>query len=195
MAKDKYKPVKKAIKKAAKKMKKKEQKRDKMKVKYDKEKDVYYIMVDGKRYLLKQKVTPRKLRTRVAKNVLAEHIKNHLRSDENLILDRCILDGYVYTKYQVANGKVSEQVLHAFNGVYALLMNKLDYIFYTDPADVKLVDDGERSMDFAFRQDIIALFEDLIMHKMSPCNKKKVVWLSGTVDQRMKIIEKYLNEK
>ena len=76
MAKDKYKPVKKAIKKAAKKMKKKEQKRDKMKVKYDKEKDVYYIMVDGKRYILKQKVTPRKLRTRVAKNVLADHIKN-----------------------------------------------------------------------------------------------------------------------
>ena len=76
MAKDKYKPVKKAIKKAAKKMKKKEQKRDKMKVKYDKEKYVYYIMVDGKRYLLKQKVTPRKLRTRVAKNVLSDHIKN-----------------------------------------------------------------------------------------------------------------------
>ena len=50
--------------------------------------------------------------------ILAEHIKNHLRSDENLILDRCILDGYVYTKYQVLNGKVSEQVLHAFNGVY-----------------------------------------------------------------------------
>jgi hypothetical protein len=76
MAKDKYKPVKKAIKKAAKKMKKKEHKRDKIKVKYNKEKDVYYIMVDGKRYILKQKVTPRKLRTRVAKNVLAEHIKN-----------------------------------------------------------------------------------------------------------------------
>ena len=74
MAKDKYKPVKKAIKKAGKKMKKKEQKRDKMKFKYDKEKDVYYIMVDGKRYLLKQKVTPRKLLTRVAKNGLAEHI-------------------------------------------------------------------------------------------------------------------------
>ena len=45
--------------------------------------------------------------------ILAEHIKNHLKPDENLILDRCILDGYVYTKYQVGNRKVSEQVLHA----------------------------------------------------------------------------------
>jgi hypothetical protein len=127
--------------------------------------------------------------------ILAEHIKNHLRSDADLILDRCILDGYVYTKYQVVNGKVSNQVLHAFNGVYALLMNKLDYIFYTDPADVKLIDDGERSMDYKFREDIIAMFEDLIIYKMSPVNRDKIVRLSGTVDERMEIIGEYLNGK
>ena len=127
--------------------------------------------------------------------ILAEHIKNHLRSDENLILDRCILDGYVYTKYQVVNGKVSGQVLHAFNGVYSILMDKLDYIFYTDPSDVKLVDDGERSVDFKFREDIIAMFEDLITYKMSPTNREKIVRLSGTVEERMKIIGEYLNGK
>lgn len=126
--------------------------------------------------------------------ILAEHIKNHLRSDENLILDRCILDGYVYTKYQVVNGKVSDQVLHAFNGVYSILMDKLDYIFYTDPADVKLVDDGERSVDFKFREDIIAMFEDLISYKMSPANRKKIIRLSGTVEERLKTIDGYLNE-
>lgn len=124
--------------------------------------------------------------------ILAEHIKNHLRGDENLILDRCILDGYVYTKYQVLYGKVKEDVLQAFNGVYNVLMDKLDYIFYTDPADVKLVDDGERSVDFKFRDDIIKLFEDVITYKMSPKNKEKIVRLSGTVEQRMKTLEKYL---
>jgi thymidylate kinase len=124
--------------------------------------------------------------------ILAEHIKNHLRQDENLILDRCILDGYVYTKYQVVNRKVSEQVLHAFNGVYSVLFDKLDYIFYTDPSDVKLVDDGERSIDLNFRSDIIDLFEDLISYKMSPKNKEKIIRLKGSVEQRMKTIEKYL---
>jgi len=124
--------------------------------------------------------------------ILAEHIKNHLKPDENLILDRCILDGYVYTKYQVVNGKVSEQVLHAFNGVFAVLFDKLDYIFYTDPSDVKLVDDGERSVDYKFRDDIIFLFEDLITYKMSPKNREKVIRLSGTVEERMKTIEEYL---
>jgi nicotinamide riboside kinase len=124
--------------------------------------------------------------------ILAEHIKNHLKPDENLMLDRCILDGYVYTKYQVVNGKVSEQVLHAFNGAFGVLVDKLDYIFYTDPSDVKLVDDGERSVDYKFRDDIIVLFEDLITYKMSPKNREKVIRLKGSVEQRMKIIEKYL---
>ena len=126
--------------------------------------------------------------------ILAEHIKNHLRPDENLILDRCILDGYVYTKYQVNNGKVSEQVLHAFNGVYSVLIDKLDYIFYTDPSDVKLVDDGERSVDYKFRDDIIDIFESLITYKMSPTNREKVIRLSGSVEERMKTIEKYLKQ-
>jgi nicotinamide riboside kinase len=124
--------------------------------------------------------------------ILAEHIKNHLRAEENLMLDRCILDGYVYTKYQVDNGKVSEQVLHAFNGVFGALFDKLDYIFYTDPADVKLVDDGERSVDLNFRSDIIEMFENLIDYKMSPKNRKKIIRLSGTVAQRMEKIKEYL---
>jgi hypothetical protein len=126
--------------------------------------------------------------------ILAEHIKNHLRSDENLMLDRCILDGYVYTKYQVVNEKVSEQVLHAFNGVFGVLVDKLDYIFYTDPSDVKLVDDGERSIDVKFRDDIIDLFEDLITYKMSPKNREKVIRLKGSVEKRMQTIEKYLKQ-
>jgi thymidylate kinase len=124
--------------------------------------------------------------------ILAEHIKNHLRPEDNLMLDRCILDGYVYTKYQVMNGKVKEDVLHAFNSVFNLLFDKLDYVFYTDPLDVKLVDDGERSVDLNFRKTIINLFDDLITYKMSSKNREKVIKLSGTVEERMQTVEKYL---
>jgi hypothetical protein len=111
------------------------------------------------------------------------------------MLDRCILDGYVYTKYQVNQGKVKEDVLHAFNGVYSVLMDKLDYIFYTDPSDVKLVDDGERSVDYKFRDDIINLFEDLIEYKMSPKNREKIIRLKGSVEKRMQTIEKILKRE
>jgi nicotinamide riboside kinase len=126
--------------------------------------------------------------------ILAEHIKNHLRTEENLILDRCILDGYVYTKYQVDNEKVNHSVLEAFNAVFSTLFNKLDLVFYTDPSDVKLVDDGERSTDKDFRADVIDIFEDLIGYKMSPWNRDKVVRLSGSVEERMKTIKKYLKQ-
>jgi len=126
--------------------------------------------------------------------ILAEHIKNHLKVDENLMLDRCILDGYVYTKYQVNKSKVSHSVLEAFNGVFNVLFDKLDYVFYTDPSDVKLVDDGERSVDFKFRDDIIDMFEDIITYKMSSKNKEKIIRLKGSVDQRMKTIDKYLKQ-
>ncbi len=126
--------------------------------------------------------------------ILAEHIKNHLRADENLMLDRCILDGYVYTKYQVDQDKVAHNVLEAFNGVFNTLFDKLDYVFYTDPSDVKLVDDGERSANSKFRNDIIEIFEDIITYKMSPKNKQKVIRLKGSVEKRMQTIEKYLKQ-
>ena len=83
---------------------------------------------------------------------------------------------------------------YAFNGVFGVLMDKLDYVFYTDPSDVKLVDDGERSVDFKFRDDIIDLFEDLILYKMSPRNREKIIRLKGSIEQRMKTIEKYLKQ-
>ena len=125
--------------------------------------------------------------------ILAEHIKNHLLPGENLILDRCILDGYVYTKYQVNNGKVSQTILDAFNAVFNNLLDRIDIVFYTDPSDVDLIDDGERSADIKFRDDIIEIFESIIQYRLSPKNKEKIVRLKGTVEERMKIIDKYLN--
>jgi thymidylate kinase len=124
--------------------------------------------------------------------ILAEHIKNHLLPYENLILDRCVLDGYVYTKYQVSNGKVDFKVLDAFKDCFGLLFDKLDYVFYTDPKDVDLEDDGERSVNQVFREDIIEIFENILEYKLSEAHKAKIIKLSGTVEQRLEIIKQIL---
>lgn len=126
--------------------------------------------------------------------ILAEHIKNHLIAGENIILDRCILDGYCYTKYQVLNKKVPQSILDAYNAVFCTLFNKLDIIFYPDPSDVELVDDGERSANIQFREDMINIFEEIITYKLSPDKKEKIVRLKGTVEERMQTIEKYLKQ-
>lgn len=124
--------------------------------------------------------------------ILAEHIKNHLLPYENMILDRCILDGYVYTKYQVERGKIDESVLNIFKSSFGLLYDKLDYIFYTDPKDVELEDDGERSSNVQFRDDITNIFEEIMTYKLSEAHKNKIIKISGSVEERLQLIENYL---
>jgi len=68
--------------------------------------------------------------------------------------------------------------------IYNSLYDKYDIIFYTDPADVELVDDGERSADKKFRNDIINSFEDRIKEL------NNVVVLTGTVEERLDTVKK-----
>jgi nicotinamide riboside kinase len=79
---------------------------------------------------------------------------------DGIILDRCIVDGLVYTEWLYEQGKVSKWVLDYAKEIYKLLLPKLDFILYTDP-NIPLVDDGERSINVGFRKDIINKFDSL----------------------------------
>ena len=124
--------------------------------------------------------------------ILSEHLKNHTYP-ESYILDRCILDGYIYSSCLSRRGVVSEWVTTYACELLNLLVCNLDIIFYTQPEDVRLVSDGTRSIDFKFRQDIINRYEDLFAQDYWWMDK--VVRLSGTVDERMDTILRTVNEK
>ena len=124
--------------------------------------------------------------------ILSEHLRNHTYP-ESYILDRCILDGYVYSSCLSRRGVVSEWVTTYACELLNLLVCNLDIIFYTQPEDVRLVSDGTRSIDFKFRQDIINRYEDLFAQDYWWMDK--VVRLSGTVDERMNTILKTVHEK
>ena len=79
---------------------------------------------------------------------------------DGIILDRCIVDGLVYTEWLYEQGKVSKWVLDYANQIYDLIVPNLDLILYTD-SNIPLVDDGERSINVEFRDDIINKFETL----------------------------------
>lgn len=101
--------------------------------------------------------------------ILAEHLKNHHR-EKNTMLDRCIVDGYVYTRYLREINKVDNWVYEHSKNMFDLLIDRIDIIFYTEP-DIPLVDDGERSVDVDFRDRVIKIFEEVInkpniMHKI-----------------------------
>jgi nicotinamide riboside kinase len=117
--------------------------------------------------------------------IINEHLHNHMLVG-NALLDRCILDGLVYTQYLYEQGRVSEWVFKYTHGMFDLLLPKIDIIFYTSPDDVELHDDGERSSDIAFRERIVELFD---IHRNSAKVQSKLHVLSGDVLTRYKQIE------
>ena len=121
--------------------------------------------------------------------ILKAHLHNHYLKGDAL-LDRCIVDGVVYTQYLYENNKVKNWVYQYAIELFNLLVPRLDVIFYTHPDDVELVDDGERSVDVKFRNDIVLGMKDFI--GLSRC-KDKVVYLRGTPEERMKTILETMN--
>lgn len=119
--------------------------------------------------------------------IIGDHLINYTKVFDNtsenirdLLLDRCIVDGYIYTKYFYKKGKVSSNILKYAEQWFKTLTPMYDVIFYTNPSDVKLVDDGERSIDAAFRQDIIDLYEREFLDKYD-----NICILKGSVEDRL----------
>lgn len=127
--------------------------------------------------------------------IIADHLQNFRSAfaEDNktgLFLDRCIVDGYIYTLYLYKNNKVSYPVLKNAEYWYRELFYQYDEIFYTDPKDVELIDDGIRSNSDDFRNDIIKLYEKYILH-----GQHRLTVLSGTVEQRLAKIEECISKK
>jgi len=132
--------------------------------------------------------------------IMTEHIRNiykdrtnSLIRGVNKILDRCALDGIVYTHYLLDKGKISRTTYDACELIYKKLRNEYDVIFYTSPDDVELVDDGERSIDKHFREDIIGLFDMYLQYGIIE-KGPRVVYLEGTVEERLETIKSTLDK-
>jgi predicted ATPase len=127
--------------------------------------------------------------------IINQHIQNAFRhipeNKKGVIMDRCIVDGLVYTTYLAVEDKVSRWVAEYARNVFNLLINRVDKIFYTWPGDVPLVDDGERSANNEFRDKIITTF-DLLFETYKDTMKDKLIILKGTVDERLNLIKETL---
>ena len=118
-----------------------------------------------------------------------KHIENVLRyREKSAILDRCILDGLCYTGYLHLEGSVPKWVFDYTKNVFKKLITQYDIIFYTDPYDVALVDDGERSVNVEFRNKMIETFEQAIA-SYNDLLQNKLIILKGTVEERMEAIK------
>lgn len=111
--------------------------------------------------------------------VLQAHLDN-LKQD-NVFLDRCLLDGAVYTRYYAGQGEVSVSVVQ--ESYRALLKNrdKYDLVFYLKP-EFGVVADGVRPTSDQFQQEIAALFDKMIKYM------RNVVLVSGSVSERVQTV-------
>lgn len=111
---------------------------------------------------------------------------------EGVVHDRCLLDGLVYTEYFHEKKLVSQQVWSQAMHYWYRYYSKYDIIFYPDPNDIELVDDGERSIDKKFRDAIIDKYENYYLNQFQW--KEKIYKLNGSVEERMEQIKIVLNE-
>jgi len=119
--------------------------------------------------------------------IMGEHLRNaYVKRDKTVVLDRCSLDGLVYTHWLCDKKNVSMNAYLYARYVFEKTINKYDLIIYTSPEDVPVVDDGERSINIEFRNEIIETFEKFM--KLSEIPKHKIIRVKGTVEQRMEQI-------
>lgn len=118
--------------------------------------------------------------------IMGEHLRNAFtKRSKHAILDRCSLDGLVYTHWLCNKGRVSMGTYSHARYVFDNTIQKYDLILYTSPEDVPVVDDGERSINVEFREEIINLFEQYLKN----INTQKVIRVKGSVAQRVKQIQ------
>ena len=129
--------------------------------------------------------------------IMADHIANVYRKGDHdvTVLDRCAVDGVVYTQWLYNNGQVKKATLDHAKLIFEMLIEEYDAIFITSPVDVELVDDGERSTNIEFREDIQSLFDMYIGHLMVDNKDENVFVVAGTVEERMNYIQKVLAKK
>lgn len=114
--------------------------------------------------------------------IAGEHLRNaYTKRDAPTILDRCSLDGLVYTHWLCDHGNVSLSVYNYTRWIFDNTINKYDLIVYTQPEDVPVDNDGERSVNLEFRNQIIELFESY-MENIPPT---KLLRVAGSVKERM----------
>ncbi len=129
--------------------------------------------------------------------IMSDHIANVYRKGDHdvTVLDRCAVDGVVYTQWLYNNGQVKKATLDHAKLMFQMLISSYDAIFITSPVDVELVDDGERSTNVKFREDIQSLFDMYIGHLMVDNMDENVFVVAGTVEERMNYIQKVLAKK
>ena len=117
--------------------------------------------------------------------IMNEHIVNVFMNG-NMLTDRTALDGLVYSTYLYKNNKISLNTLKYVKDVFYKVWQSYNCVFYIEP-EFEIVDDGIRSNNKQFRDEIAELFETVIEKEKLNLHRVK-----GSVRDRVNTIIDFL---
>lgn len=120
--------------------------------------------------------------------VMNEHVSN-TALEGDVLVDRCALDCMAYTIWMWRHHKISRETYYKCYKLFMDNIMKYDVIFYLAP-EFDIIPDGTRSTNDSFRNEVVAIFEQLINEF-----GLTVVRLTGTVEERLSAMKKILNIK
>jgi hypothetical protein len=83
-------------------------------------------------------------------------------NEKNIIFDRCVLDNLAYTAWLNEEGRVSDEFFEKTRLIVKETLKLYDIIFFfplTKFSNIKLEDNGTRSIDKVYREEIDLLFK------------------------------------
>lgn len=120
--------------------------------------------------------------------IMQEHVVN-VFMNENMITDRTALDGIVYSTYLHKHNQISQSTLQYANDIFEKVWPHYDHVFYIEP-EFDIVDDGTRSINVDFRDEIANLFDSFIEKRKLSMHR-----VGGSVRNRVETIMNILEGK
>jgi predicted ATPase len=125
--------------------------------------------------------------------------------EDNVILDRCVLDCLAYSTWLCLNDKVSEKFLDQQRIIVRETLKLYDVIFFvplTKAAPIEIENDGFRNIDPIFREEIDNIFKVFqeSYHKgdgrvFPKEDTPAVIEIFGSPEERIKLTEFYITEE
>jgi nicotinamide riboside kinase len=119
--------------------------------------------------------------------VMMKHVYN-LYMFEDMLTDRTVLDGLVYTRALHMSKKVSDKTMKDVHNTFAKCIGEYDFLFYITP-EFDIADDGVRSTNKEWQIAVEQIFEDSISAFNIP-----VIRITGSVRQRVEQVLKHINK-
>jgi nicotinamide riboside kinase len=107
---------------------------------------------------------------------------------ENIITDRTIIDVMAFTRLAKS---IPYFMADALNDAVSHLIREYDYIFYVSPEGVELEDNGVRTIDAKYRNEVDKEIQSLILRHRPKLRNYTV--LSGTTEERIEKIKQVMS--